>query len=102
SITHRRGNCSVTAATSSGKYRVIGRSLRLPSSTSPPSAKTMERNPSHFGSKLYGPSGILLTGFASIRATGGVSRRGRPPFFHPHPPRVVGCARYPPPHPHRT
>ena len=52
SITHRRGNCSVTAATSSGKYRVIGRSLRLPSSTSPSSAKTMERNPSHFGSKL--------------------------------------------------
>jgi hypothetical protein len=50
SITHRRGNCAVTAAASSGKYRVIGRSLRLPNSTSPLSAKTMERNPSHFGS----------------------------------------------------
>jgi len=52
SITHRRGNCSVTAATSSGKYRVIGRSLRLPISISPSSAKMIERNPSHFGSKL--------------------------------------------------
>jgi hypothetical protein len=33
SITHRSGSSAVAAATSSGKYRVIGRSLRLPSST---------------------------------------------------------------------
>ena len=50
SITHRAGNCSATWLTSSGKYRVIGRSLRLPISTSGPSRKMMDRNPSHFGS----------------------------------------------------
>ncbi len=33
-----------------GKYRVNGRSLRLVSSTLSPSRKTMQRNPSHFGS----------------------------------------------------
>ena len=39
------------AATTSGKYRVMGRSFRLPISTSSPSRNTMDRNPSHFGSK---------------------------------------------------
>ena len=50
SMTHRSGNSAVTAATSSGKYRVRGRSLRLPSWTSAPSRKQIERNPSHLGS----------------------------------------------------
>ena len=36
---------------SSGKYRVSGFSLREPSSTSSPSRNTMQRKPSHFGSK---------------------------------------------------
>ena len=50
SITQRSGRFAVTAATSSGKYRVIGRSLRLPISTSSPSLKMIDRKPSHFGS----------------------------------------------------
>ena len=50
STTHRGGRLRLTAATTSGKYRVIGRSLRLPISTSSPSRNTIERNPSHLGS----------------------------------------------------
>ena len=50
SITHRSGSSALIAATSSGKYRVIGRSFRLPISTSSPSRKTIDRKPSHFGS----------------------------------------------------
>ncbi len=50
SMTHFSGRFAVTAATISGKYRVIGRSLRLPISTSPPSLKMIDRKPSHFGS----------------------------------------------------
>jgi hypothetical protein len=44
------GRLRLTAAATSGKYRVIGRSLRLPISTSSPSRNTIERNPSHLGS----------------------------------------------------
>ena len=58
SITQRSGSSALIAATSSGKYRVIGRSFRLPISTSSPSRNTMARKPSHLGSKLNGPSGM--------------------------------------------
>src|ERR1700758_5764879 len=72
SITQRSGSSSRTAATSSGKYRVIGRSLRLPSSTSSRSRKQIDRNPSHLGS--YDASGgIDRTGLASIGDTGGMT-----------------------------
>ncbi len=50
STTHRSGSDAFTAATTSGKYRVRGFSLRLPSSTSSPSRNTMQRKPSHLGS----------------------------------------------------
>ncbi len=50
SITHRSGSRSRSASTSSGKYLVSGLPLRLPSSTSAPSRKTIARNPSHFAS----------------------------------------------------
>ncbi len=50
STTHRSGRFAFTASTTSGKYRVIGRSLRLPSSTSSPSRNTIVRNPSHLAS----------------------------------------------------
>ena len=50
STTQRGGSSPRTAATTSGKYRVIGRPLRLPISTSSPSRYTIERNPSHLGS----------------------------------------------------
>jgi hypothetical protein len=50
SRTHRSGRSRWSGAMSSGKYRVRGFSLRLPSSTSSPSRKTMQRNPSHLGS----------------------------------------------------
>ncbi|SKV04154.1 Uncharacterised protein [Mycobacteroides abscessus subsp. abscessus] len=50
STTHRGGSSASTAATNSGKYRVSGFSLRLPSSTSSPSRKTIDLNPSHLGS----------------------------------------------------
>jgi hypothetical protein len=57
----------------------MGRSLRLPSSTWPPSRNTMVRNPSHLGSKLQGPRGSSATGLASFGATGGISGRSMPP-----------------------
>src|SRR5215212_4757370 len=57
----------------------MGRSLRLPSSTSSPSRNTIVRNPSHLGSKLNGPSGSSATGLASIGATGGITGRSMPP-----------------------
>ena len=50
SITQRGGSSAWMAATSSGKYRVIGRSFRLPISTSLPSRNTTARKPSHLGS----------------------------------------------------
>ena len=50
STTARAGNPWRSGSMSSGKYRVRGRSLRLPSSTSSPSRNTMHRNPSHLGS----------------------------------------------------
>src|SRR5918995_64054 len=56
----------------------MGRSLRLPSSTSSPSRNTMVRNPSHLGSKLQGPSGRSETGLASIGATRGITGRTLP------------------------
>src|SRR5215218_2426351 len=57
----------------------MGRSLRLPSSTSSPSRNTIVRNPSHLGSKLQAPSGSSPTGLASIGATGGITGRSMPP-----------------------
>src|SRR6266540_1990693 len=57
----------------------MGRSLRLPSSTSSPSRNTIVRNPSHLGSKLQGPSGSSGTGLASIGATGGITGRSMHP-----------------------
>src|SRR5437588_12137605 len=72
STTQRVGNSAVAAATNSGKYRVIGFSLRLPTSTCPPSRKTIDLNPSHLGS--YDASGgIDFTGLASIGETGGMT-----------------------------
>ena len=59
-------------ATSSGKYRVIGRSLRLPSSTSSPSRKQIDRKPSHFGS-YEASGGIVATDLDSIGETGGMT-----------------------------
>ena len=50
SSTHRSGRFSFREATSSGKYRVNGFSLRLPRTTSSPSRNTMQRKPSHLGS----------------------------------------------------
>lgn len=50
STTQRGGRFCRSASTSSGKYRVIGFSLRLPSSTSSPSRNTIVRKPSHLGS----------------------------------------------------
>ena len=57
STTQRSGSSALTAATTSGKYRVIGFSLRLPISTSSPSRKMIDRKPSHFGSYTR-PGGI--------------------------------------------
>ena len=56
----------------SGKYRVIGRSLRLPISTSSPSRKMIDRKPSHLGS-YDAPRGISATALASIGGTGGIT-----------------------------
>src|ERR1700712_1446910 len=70
SITHRSGNATLAASTSSGKYRVSGRSLRLPYSTLSPSRKQMDRKPSHFGS-YEAPGGMTVTDLASIGRTGG-------------------------------
>ena len=81
SITHRSGNDAKTAATISGKYRVIGRSLRLPISISSPSRNTIDRKPSHFGSNTKSPRGIFSTGLASIGATGGLTGRSMAPSF---------------------
>ena len=47
--------------------------MRLPISTSPPSRKMMDRNPSHFGSNITPPSGRDVTAFASMGAIGGIS-----------------------------
>ncbi len=72
SITQRGGSSARAAAAISGKYRVIGRSLRLPSSTSSPSRNRIDRNPSHFGS-YQASGGISVTDFASIGGTGGIT-----------------------------
>ena len=74
STTQRGGRFCRRASTSSGKYRVIGRSLRLPSSISSPSLKTIVRKPSHFGS-TWPTSGISFTDFDSIGARGGITGR---------------------------
>jgi hypothetical protein len=50
SMTHRSGSSALTAADQLGEVRVIGRSFRLPISTSSPSRNTIDRKPSHFGS----------------------------------------------------
>src|ERR1700733_95746 len=72
STTQRSGNSAMAAATNSGKYRVIGFSLRLPTSTCSPSRKRIDLNPSHLGS--YDASGgIDLTDLASIGETGGMT-----------------------------
>ncbi len=62
------------ALTTSGKYRVIGFSLRLPITTSSPSRKMMARNPSHLGSYIR-PLGIAVAGLANIGLTGGITGR---------------------------
>ena len=41
--------------------------------------QTIDRKPSHLGSKLSGPRGISLTGLASIGATGGITGRRMTP-----------------------
>ena len=76
STTHFSGRLASAASRISGKYRVIGFSLRLPISTRSPDRKTIDRKPSHFGSKLTSsPSSasIPLTGLASMGATGGTT-----------------------------
>ncbi len=60
----------------------MGRSLRLPSSTSSPSRKQIDRKPSHFGS-YDAPGGIVLTDLASIGATGGMTGSCIGPFCPP-------------------
>ena len=79
STTHRSGSSRLIASTSSGKYRVIGFSLRLPNSISSPSRNTIERNPSHFGS-YEAPGGIVATDLASMGATGGITGSFTAPF----------------------
>src|SRR4029077_2617635 len=69
SITERSGRLAFTASTTSGKYLVIGRSLRLPISTSSPSRKMIDRKPSHLGS-YDAPGGISATALASIGGKG--------------------------------
>src|SRR4051812_43000528 len=81
STTHRSGNSAFTASTSSGKYRVIGFSLRLPSSISSPSRKISDRKPSHFGS-YDAPDGMVGTDLASIGATGGMTGSFMGSVFH--------------------
>jgi hypothetical protein len=72
STTHRCGSEASSGASSSGKYRVNGRSLRLANSIASPSRKTMQRNPSHFGSyNQPSPTGISVANFASIGDSGG-------------------------------
>jgi hypothetical protein len=68
------GGSAIAAATRSGKYRVIGRSLRLPSSTASPSRRQIDRKPSHLGS-YQASGGISGTDFASIGETGGMTGR---------------------------
>src|SRR5215475_7890568 len=53
----------------------MGRSFRLPISTSSPSRKMIDRKPSHLGSKLYEPVGISATDLASMGGTGGITGR---------------------------
>lgn len=77
SSTQRSGSRSFTAVTSSGKYLVSGFPVRLPSSTSSPSRKTIARNPSHFASYCMS-GGIFATDLASIGFTGGITGRSMP------------------------
>src|ERR1700733_16228221 len=72
STTQRSGNSAMAAATNSGKYRVIGFSLRLPTSTCSPSRKRIDLNPSHLGS-YEASGGIDFTDLASIGETGGMT-----------------------------
>src|ERR1700743_881764 len=72
SITQRSGNSAAPTATTSGKYRVVGFSLRLPTSTWSPSRKRMDLNPSHLGS-YEASGGIDFTDLASIGETGGIT-----------------------------
>lgn len=91
STTHRSGSSVRNASTNSGKYRVMGRSLRLPISTSPPSRKTTDRNPSHFGS-YDAPAGMSGTDRDSIGATGGITGNFIPPFWLVRPGWLVDLA----------
>ncbi len=76
STTHRGGSARCSSSTSSGKYRVRGRSLRDPSSISSPSWNTMQRNPSHLGSNSSPATwGTSCTALASIGFTGGITGR---------------------------
>ena len=73
STTQRCGSERLSGSSSSGKYLVKGRSLRLPSSTSSPSRNTMQRNPSHLGSKTKSPAGTAWVALANIGSTGGMT-----------------------------
>lgn len=74
SSTHRGGRFRSSASASSGKYLVSGLPVRLPSSISGPSRKTIARKPSHFPSYCI-PGGIFFTDLASIGLTGGITGR---------------------------
>ena len=94
SITHWSGSSASTAATSSGKYLVIGRSFRDPISTSAPSRNTIDRNPSHLGSKTYSPDGMAGTALASIGATGGITGRSMLAVSHSRWHAIVSAVRH--------
>src|SRR5262245_54438411 len=76
----------------------MGRSFRLPISTSSPSRKMIDRKPSHLGSKLYEPVGISATDLASMGATGGITGRrmhlsSPTPGFDKEPVTSVACPK---------
>jgi hypothetical protein len=72
------GRPAASRSTISGKYLFSGLLERDCSTTSSPSRKTRQRNPSHFGSKIRSESsGMVPAGLASIGLTGGVSTQRR-------------------------
>src|SRR5262245_32724321 len=74
STTARSGSAAARGATSSGKYRFIGRSSRLCIKMSSPSRNTIVRKPSHFGSNSQpSPPGRPLAEDDSIGAIGGAN-----------------------------
>src|SRR5439155_15844773 len=76
STTQRSGSVAVRGATSSGKYRFIGFSSRLCSTTSSPSRNTNVRKPSHLGSNCQpSPPGKASAALDSMGASGGAKGR---------------------------